>query len=101
MKQPPQSAKSVLETLKLAYPEMPVALQKAARHIIDNPREVGVVSMRSLAVTLSIHPNAFVRLAAGPCCGPFAGMPHPHATVFSIQRGGHQPVGNLDGPAGG
>ena len=59
----PKNAKAVLKALTNSFEDMPPALQKAARFIIDNPREVGVASMRSLAAKLSIHPNAFVRLA--------------------------------------
>lgn len=63
MDQPPNSAKAVIAALTEAFPAMPPALQAAARCVIDNPREVGVQSMRSLATKTSVHPNAFVRLA--------------------------------------
>ena len=60
---PPGTARAVVAALTEAFPDMPPALQAAARHIIDHPREVGVESMRSLAGKTSVHPNAFVRLA--------------------------------------
>lgn len=63
MRQPPQTANAVIDALSEAFPDMPPALQAAARHIIDNPREVGLRSMRSLATRAAVHPNAFVRLA--------------------------------------
>lgn len=63
MDQAPESANAVIARLTEAFPDMPPALQVAARHIIDHPREVGVQSMRSLAAKTSVHPNAFVRLA--------------------------------------
>lgn len=63
MNQPPASAKAVIAALTAAFPDMPPALQAAARHIIDHPREVGVQSMRTLAAKTAVHPNAFVRLA--------------------------------------
>ena len=63
MDQAPDSAKAVIAALTEAFPDMPPALQAAARHIIDHPRDVGVQSMRALAVKTSVHPNAFVRLA--------------------------------------
>jgi DNA-binding MurR/RpiR family transcriptional regulator len=59
----PLSAKQVAEALTEVFPDLPPALQAAARYIIDNPREVGLQSMRSLAGKASVHPNAFVRLA--------------------------------------
>ena len=34
---PPQSAKAVIATLTEAFPDIPPALQVAARHIIDHP----------------------------------------------------------------
>lgn len=59
----PGTAEAVITKLTEAFPDMPPALQAAARHIIDNPREVGVRSMRALAERTAVHPNAFVRLA--------------------------------------
>ena len=58
-----KTAKQVTEALTQVFPDLPPALQAAARFIIDNPREVGLQSMRSLAAKASVHPNAFVRLA--------------------------------------
>lgn len=59
----PRTAEAVVSALTEAFPDMPPAMQAAARHIIDNPREVGVRSMRALAERTAVHPNAFVRLA--------------------------------------
>ena len=63
MNHPPGTASDVIAALSEAFPDMPPALQAAARYIIDNPREVGLRSMRTLAAKASVHPNAFVRLA--------------------------------------
>jgi DNA-binding MurR/RpiR family transcriptional regulator len=63
MTQPPKTAKAVIAALTEAFAPLPPALQAAARHIIDHPREVGVQSMRALAAKTSVHPNAFIRLA--------------------------------------
>ena len=60
---PPPNARAVIAALTEAFPDLPPALQAAARHIIDHPREVGVQSMRALATKTAVHPNAFVRLA--------------------------------------
>lgn len=59
----PQTAEEVVSALSAAFGDMPPALQAAARYIVDNPREVGVKSMRALAGEASVHPNAFIRLA--------------------------------------
>ncbi len=63
MDQPPETANDVIAALTAAFPDLPPALQAAARYIIDNPREVGLRSMRTLASKASVHPNAYVRLA--------------------------------------
>ncbi|MEO1198719.1 MAG: MurR/RpiR family transcriptional regulator [Pseudomonadota bacterium] len=60
---PPASADAVLKLLTERFEELSVQLQRAARFIIDNPREVGVQSMRALAGRAEVHPNTFVRLA--------------------------------------
>jgi DNA-binding MurR/RpiR family transcriptional regulator len=63
MTQTPKTAKAVIAALTEAFPQLPPALQVAARYIIEHPREVGVHSMRALATQTAVHPNAFVRLA--------------------------------------
>ncbi len=63
MNHPPGTAQAVIDSLSEAFPSLPPALRRAARHIIDHPREVGVQSMRALAEKTSVHPNAFIRLA--------------------------------------
>jgi DNA-binding MurR/RpiR family transcriptional regulator len=63
MSEAPKTAEEVIAVLTAAFPGLPPALQAAARYIIDNPREAGVKSLRSLAKKTSVHPNAFVRLA--------------------------------------
>ncbi len=63
MSSPPDTAKATIAALTEAFSGLSPALQAAARHIIDHPREAGVLSMRALAIKTSVHPNAFVRLA--------------------------------------
>ena len=63
MSQPPKTAKAVIAALTEAFPDLPPALQAAARQIIEHPREAGLQSMRTLAGRIAVHPNAFVRLA--------------------------------------
>lgn len=60
---PPTNQESTLARLLEVFDELPPQLQLAARYIIDNPREVGVQTMRSLAGTIDVHPNTFTRLA--------------------------------------
>lgn len=58
-----QSAADVLARLTEEFDSLSAQLQRAARFIIDNPREVGVQSMRALAGKAEVHPNTLVRLA--------------------------------------
>ncbi len=60
---PPQSQEDTLARLLEIFDQLPTQLQVAARFIIDNPHEVGVQTMRSLASEISVHPNTFTRLA--------------------------------------
>lgn len=59
----PQSQEAVVERLLAEFEDLPAQLQLAARYIIDYPHEVGIQSMRTLAVEADVHPNSFVRLA--------------------------------------
>ena len=59
----PDSAEAVIAALTEGFDEFSAQLQRAARFLIDHPREVGVQSMRQLAAKAEVHPNTLVRLA--------------------------------------
>ena len=61
--QPPKSSEGIIEALTERFDDLSPQLQRAARFIIDSPREVGVQSMRQLAIKAEVHPNTLVRLA--------------------------------------
>ena len=63
VKRPPTNQENTLSRLLEIFDELPPQLQLAARYIIDNPREIGVQTMRSLASNIGVHPNTFTRLA--------------------------------------
>lgn len=63
MSKRPSTVHQIIDSLTERFEEFPAALQVAARLLIDHPRDVGLYSMRKLAVRASVHPNAFVRLA--------------------------------------
>ena len=63
IKAPPTNQENTLNRLLEIFDELPPQLQLAARYIIDNPREVGMQTMRSLASNIDVHPNTFTRLA--------------------------------------
>lgn len=45
------------------YPDLPPMLQRAARYVIDNPREVALNSMRAAAASAGLQSSAMHRLA--------------------------------------
>ncbi|NKC13965.1 MAG: SIS domain-containing protein [Gammaproteobacteria bacterium] len=56
---PPEVVARLLETL----PELSPQLRKAARFVLDHPREVGVSSISELAEAAGVKPNTLVRMA--------------------------------------
>ena len=46
-----------------AYPALSPQLQIAAKHVLDRPDDVALMSMRSLAAHAGVHPSTMVRLA--------------------------------------
>ena len=46
-----------------AFSAMSPQLQRAARHVLDRPDDVALMSMRSLASVAGVHPSTMVRLA--------------------------------------
>ena len=59
----PSSAEEILRRLTEEFPLLSPQLQRAARFLIDHPRQIGVQSMRALAAKAEVHPNTLVRLA--------------------------------------
>ncbi len=46
-----------------SFPSLSPQLQVAARHVLDRPDDVALMSMRSLAASAGVHPSTMVRLA--------------------------------------
>ncbi|MEM7564514.1 MAG: MurR/RpiR family transcriptional regulator [Pseudomonadota bacterium] len=59
----PGSQEEVIHRLLAEFESLPGQLQLCARYIIDHPHEVGLQSMRTLALNAEVQPNSFVRLA--------------------------------------
>ena len=59
----PQSQEEVIKKLLAEFENLPGQLQLCARYIIDHSHEVGLQSMRTLALNAEVQPNSFVRLA--------------------------------------
>ena len=45
------------------FPRLSPQLQRAARHVLDRPDDVALMSMRRLATSAGVHPSTMVRLA--------------------------------------
>lgn len=46
-----------------AFPSLSPQLQQAARHVLDRPDDVALMSMRGLAAKAGVHPSTMMRLA--------------------------------------
>ena len=57
------TAAQIVQQMTERFDSFSPQLQRAARFVIDPPREVGVHSMRALAGRAEVHPNTLVRLA--------------------------------------
>ncbi|SAI20178.1 transcriptional regulator [Bordetella ansorpii] len=55
--------RSLDQLIEAQYPSLPPALQRAARHIIDHPKDVALHSMRALAAHADLPASAMNRLA--------------------------------------
>jgi DNA-binding MurR/RpiR family transcriptional regulator len=54
---------SVDKLIEAQYPSLPTMLQRAARHVIDNPKDIALNSMRAVAASAGLQSSAMHRLA--------------------------------------
>jgi DNA-binding MurR/RpiR family transcriptional regulator len=54
---------AVLERLTDEWDALTPEAQKAARYVLENPADVGVSTVREIAVAANVKPNTFVRMA--------------------------------------
>lgn len=54
---------SVSQRIADAFPRLSPQLQRAARHVLDHPDDVALMSMRRIAANAGVHPSTMVRLA--------------------------------------
>ena len=59
----PLSSNELLDRLADAYNDLTPQVRQAARHMLDRPEQVAVLSMRQLAEAAGVKPNTLVRLA--------------------------------------
>ena len=58
----------ILERLKREWDALTPEAQKAARYVLENPRDVGVFTVREIANAANVKPNTVVRMAAQLGC---------------------------------
>lgn len=58
----PDDSRSVLTALADALDTLTPELRKAAAHVLENPNEVGISSIRELADAAGVKPNTYMRL---------------------------------------
>ena len=68
---------NVLDRLVDGWDSLTPAAQKAARYVMDNPQEVGVSTVRSLAEAAEVTPNTLVRMAQQAGFDGFADFQEP------------------------
>lgn len=59
------------------FPRLSPQLQRAARHVLDRPDDVALMSMRALAAKAGVHPSTMVRLARAFDYGSFNAFREP------------------------
>jgi DNA-binding MurR/RpiR family transcriptional regulator len=59
----PATTTAILDAMAQAFDELTPQLQVAARHLLDNPSDIAVSSMRQVADDADVQPNTLVRLA--------------------------------------
>ncbi len=65
-------------------------LQQAARHVLDRPDDVALLSMRKLAQVAQVHPSTMVRLARSLDFPGFSAFREPFRERLRSGRGGYQ-----------
>jgi DNA-binding MurR/RpiR family transcriptional regulator len=60
---PPHSLDALLAALREQFGELSAQLQSGARHLLDHPSEVPLLSMRKIAADAGVQPATLVRLA--------------------------------------
>ncbi|UXN57809.1 MurR/RpiR family transcriptional regulator [Phyllobacterium zundukense] len=66
------------------FDDMPQQLQQAARHILEHPQEVALVSMRELARNAGVQPSTMTRLAKSLGFSGYEDLRGQHADVIRV-----------------
>lgn len=72
-----------------AFPQLSPQLQRAARHVLDNPDDVALMSMRRLAANARVHPSTMVRLARAFGFDRYTGFREPFQQRLRVRTKGY------------
>ena len=72
-----------------AFPGLSPQLQQAARHVLDNPDDVALMSMRRLAGMAKVHPSTMVRLARAFDFESYTGFREPFQQRLRERNAGY------------
>ena len=56
-------SKSILEQIAVNLPDLTPEARKAATYVLENPRDVGIFTVREIAKAANVKPNTVVRMA--------------------------------------
>ena len=79
---PPEVLARLLESLPSLSPQ----LRKAARYVLDHPREIGVSSISQLAEAAGVKPNTLVRMARAVGYDGYEGFREPFRELIKAGR---------------
>ncbi len=71
------------------FPRLSPRLQQAARHVLDRPDDVALMSMRRLAAEAEVHPSTMVRLARAFDCDSYTDFREPFQQRLRVHPGGY------------
>lgn len=80
------SGEAARDRLIAALPAMSPQLRKAARYVLDNPLEVGLNSIREIAVAADVKPNTLVRMARAVGFEGYEDFRKPYRESLRAQR---------------
>ncbi len=78
--------RELLGRLLGTLPSLSPQLRKAARYVLDNPREVGISSISELADAAGVKPNTLVRMARAVGFDGYEGFREPFREVIRTGR---------------
>ena len=80
---------TLTEHIAETFPRLSPQLQRAARHVLDNPDDVALISLRQLAARAGVHPATLVRLIRAFGFGGYDEFREPFRQRLRVSAGGY------------